>query len=163
MTKSYIGTKLVKMTPMNRAEYNSYRNWKLPEDENGEDEGYLVEYTDGGKPNDLRHAGYISWSPKQQADNAYREIDGMTFGLAVEAMKKGMKVSRSGWNGKGLFVYYVPPNSYKAQTGVAKQHFGDNAMVPYNAYMAIKNVNGTVSTWVPSVNDCLSEDWNVVE
>lgn len=32
-------------------------------------------------------------------------------------------------------------------------------MVPYNAYMAIKNVDNTVSTWVPSVNDCLADDW----
>ena len=35
-------------------------------------------------------------------------------------------------------------------------------MVPYNAYMAIKNVNETVSTWVPSVNDCLAEDWEIL-
>ena len=35
-------------------------------------------------------------------------------------------------------------------------------MVPYNAYMAIKNVDNTVSTWVPSVNDCLATDWGVV-
>jgi len=36
-------------------------------------------------------------------------------------------------------------------------------MVPYNAYMAIKNVDNTVSTWVPSVNDCLAEDWVISE
>ena len=87
----------------------------------------------------------------------------LNFGQALESMKSGKKVAREGWNGKGMFVYYVPPNSYKAQTGVAKAHFGDDAMVPYNAYMAIKNVNGTVSTWVPSVNDCLSDDWGVIE
>ena len=39
---------------------------------------------------------------------------------------------------------------------------GDGALVPYNAYMAIKNVDNTVSTWVPSVNDCLASDWGVV-
>ena len=86
----------------------------------------------------------------------------MNFGLAIEAIKKGEKVARAGWNGKGMFVYYVPAAAYPAQTGVAKQFFGEDALVPYAAYMAIKNVNGTVSTWVPSVNDCLSEDWLVV-
>ena len=43
-------------------------------------EGYLVEYTDGGKPSDPRHTGYISWSPKEQFDKAYAErpaIDGL--------------------------------------------------------------------------------------
>lgn len=74
-------------------------------------------------------------------------------------MKLGMRASRAGWNGKGMFVYLVPPASYPVQTGAAKAHFGEGAMVPYNAYMAIKNVDGTLSTWVPSVNDCLASDW----
>jgi len=72
--KTYIGTKIIKATPMNRLDYTSYRGWGLPEDEDGADEGYLVEYTDGGKANDQRHAGYISWSPKAQFDAAYLEI-----------------------------------------------------------------------------------------
>lgn len=44
----YIGTKLLTALPMNRAAYNSYRAWVLPTDENGADEGFLVEYVDGG-------------------------------------------------------------------------------------------------------------------
>lgn len=152
----YIGTKIISAKPMNRLEYNEYRGWPLPADENGADEGYLVEYKDGGKPNHPGHDGYISWSPKEQFEGAYRETTGLTFGLAIEALKKGHKVARAGWNGKGMFVYFVPAASYPVQTGAAKSHFGDGAMVPYNAYMALKNVDETVSTWVPSVNDCLA-------
>lgn len=84
------------------------------------------------------------------------------FGEALRAIKRGEKVARKGWNGKGMFVYYVPANKYPVQTGAAKSHFGEGAMVPYNAYMAIKNVDDSVSTWVPSVNDCLAEDWSIV-
>ncbi len=83
----------------------------------------------------------------------------MNFGQALGALKEGMKVAREGWNGKGMFIYYVPENSYAAQTDIAKREFGET--VKYNPYFAIKNVNGTVSTWVPSVNDCLAEDWVV--
>lgn len=72
--KTYIGTKIVRLAPMTRAEYIDYRGWALPADEDGADEGYLVEYTDGGKPNDDRHDGYITWSPKAQADKDYREL-----------------------------------------------------------------------------------------
>lgn len=160
--KTYIGTKIVNAMPMTRASYNALRGWTLPADENGGDDGYLVEYTDGGKPNHEDFAGYVSWSPKEQFDNAYRETSGLTFGLAIEAMKKGAKVARTGWNGKGMFAYYVPPASYPVQTGAAKGHFGEGAMVPYNAYFAIKNVDETVSTWVPSINDCLADDWVLV-
>jgi len=85
------------------------------------------------------------------------------FGGALRALRDGKKVMRSGWNGKGMFVYLVPAASYPAQTGAAKEFFGENAMVPYNAYLAIKNVDYTISTWVPSVNDCLADDWHVLD
>jgi len=67
----YIGTKIINAEPMTRLLYNSFRGWKLPADENGEDEGYLVEYLDGGKANVPTHKGYVSWSPKEQFDAAY--------------------------------------------------------------------------------------------
>lgn len=159
----HIGTKIVLLTPMNRAEYNLYRGWQLPANERGEDDGYLVEYTDGGEPNDQRHAGYISWSPKEQADAAYRPAAGMPFGLAVEAMKQGKRVARAGWNGLGMFAYYVPAASYPAQTGVAKAFYGEGALVPYRAYMALKTAQGDVATWSPSCSDALADDWLIVD
>ncbi len=159
----YIGTKLIKARAMTRLAYNQLRGWDLPADENGDDEGFLVEYVDGGKPNHPDFAGYISWSPKDVFERAYQPTSGMDFGLALNAIKAGKRIARSGWNGKGMFVYLVPASAYPAQTGAAKAHFGDDALVPYSAYMAIKNVNDTVSTWVPSVNDCLATDWHIVE
>lgn len=85
------------------------------------------------------------------------------FGDALRAIKAGKRIRRLGWNGKGMFVYYVPAASYPVQTDAAKKHYGENAMVPYNPYMAIRNVDNTVSTWVPSVNDCLSTDWLILD
>lgn len=72
--KTFIGTKIVHATPMNRQEYNDERGWTLPATEDGADEGYLVEYTDGGAPNHTGYAGYVSWSPKAQFDAAYIDI-----------------------------------------------------------------------------------------
>ena len=162
-TKTYIGTKVIHALPMTRQAYNDYRGWQLPDNEDGADDGYLVEYVDGGKANDPWHANYISWIPKDVFERAYCEVgQGLSFGDALKALKAGQRVARAGWNGKGMFVYFVPPASYPVQTGAAKAHFGEGAMVPYNAYMAIKNVNETVSTWVPSVNDCLAEDWEIL-
>ncbi|KVD35440.1 hypothetical protein WI84_16350 [Burkholderia ubonensis] len=86
----------------------------------------------------------------------------MNFGDALELLKAGGRVTRAGWNGAGQFVYLVPPASYPVQTGAAKAYFGDGAMVPYNAYFALKTVDDTVSTWVPSVTDCLADDWMLV-
>lgn len=159
----FIGTKIIIAEAMTRAAYNLFRGWTLPADENGADDGYLVEYQDGGKPNVPGRAGYVSWSPKEQFDNAYRRCDAMPFGLALEALKRGQRVARAGWNGKGMFAYLVPANSYPAQTGAAKAFFGEGGMVPYNAYLALKGADDTVSTWAPSGSDALAEDWRIVD
>ncbi|MBR7899925.1 DUF2829 domain-containing protein [Burkholderia multivorans] len=89
--------------------------------------------------------------------------DGACFSCALSWLKQGRRVGRKGWNGKGMFVYLVPAAAYPVQTGAAKAHFGEGSLVPYNAYLALKGVDETVSTWVPSVNDCLAEDWYVIE
>ncbi len=46
------------------------------------------------------------------------------FGYALDMLKCGKKVARRGWNGKGMFVYYVPENSYPARTEIAKKNLG---------------------------------------
>lgn len=82
--KKYIGTKEINAIPMNRQEYNDFRGWKLPDDENGTDEGYLVEYVDGGKANTPQYKGYVSWSPKGVFERAYEAIDTPLDRLYVE-------------------------------------------------------------------------------
>lgn len=63
--KKYVGVKLIEAKPMTRGDYNKYRGWTIPEDENPDDEGYLVKYSDD----------YVSWSPKRVFDEAYREYE----------------------------------------------------------------------------------------
>lgn len=89
-----------------------------------------------------------------------KEFVSFDFGKAISFLKDGAKVSRDGWNGAGQYVYYVPANSYAAQTDAAKAEFGD--MVPYRAYLALKTAQNDVVTWTPSVSDVLAEDWILV-
>ena len=167
--KQYIGTKLITSTPMNRADYNTYRGWTLPADEDGSDDGYLVEYLDGGKHNDARHAGYISWSPKAQHEAAYRPCDAMTFGLAVEALKKGFKVSRAGWNGKGMWLVLVPGSKDVAlRAGTPYEKALGNVppieILPH-IDMWTTNAHGRramLPGWLASQTDMLAEDWQIV-
>lgn len=69
----HVGHKEIFAVPMTRGEYNLYRNWELPANEDGEDEGFLVEYLDGGASNVEGHSGYVSWSPKEVFIKAYGE------------------------------------------------------------------------------------------
>ena len=155
-------TKAVRATPMKRLDYNLMRGWELPQDEDGSDEGFLVEDMGPSKPNHKDYKGYISWMPADSFTLVHEPVQQMDFGGALDALKNNNKVARAGWNGQGMFVYLVPAAKYAAQTGAAKDHFGEEAFVPYNAYLALKGVDETVSTWVPSVTDVLAEDWSII-
>lgn len=74
-----------------------------------------------------------------------------------------MSVSRQGWNGKGMFLYYVPANKYKAVTGVGQSIADEDGNVKYGGYIAIKTVTGEVIPWTASQADLLAEDWVVYE
>ncbi len=87
------------------------------------------------------------------------------FGTAVEALKQGARVAREGWNGKGMFLYYVPENKYPAsrnEHGTMVGVFEDD-MVPYGAYIAMKTAQNNVVPWLASQTDVLAEDWQIVE
>lgn len=87
--------------------------------------------------------------------------DYFDFGSAIYLIEQGKKVCRKGWNGKGMFIYYVPAASYPMQRNNLETMGGifPEDMVPYQAYIALKTAQNDVSTWVPSVSDALAKDW----
>ena len=167
---TYIGTKLIRAQAMTRAEYNNYRGWALPADENGADAGYLVEYLDGGQRNHAKHDGYISWSPADVFDRAYRHTTGMSFGMAIEALKLGKRVARSGWNGKGMWLSLsgngtreVPAGSFWSENNAqfARDCGGSAPVLPC---ITMKTATGEILMgWLASQTDMLAEDWVLVD
>lgn len=160
--KPYIGTKAINAKPMTRLEYNTLRGWILPADEHGADEGYLVEYTDGGTPNTPDYLGYISWSPKAQFEAAYRETPGLTFGLAVDALKKGLKVARAGWNGKGMFLFLVQGSTFQVNRAPLLGIYPEGTVINYCPHIDMKTADDKIVPWLASQTDVLAEDWSVV-
>lgn len=114
--EKYLGVKIISAEPMSQDQFAGAKNFRdLSKLSGGIDrEGYKVVYEDGD----------VSWSPKEVFEKAYRRIDNLTFGLAIEALKLGKKVCRAGWNGKGMYLKLVqgyPVNGHlNATTG--KRH-----------------------------------------
>lgn len=115
-----------------------------------------VKYIDGAYTEELVHKNneqiYIS-------DYIFaHDEDAMDFGEALYILKEGGIVTRKGWNGKGMFLYYVPEGNYLPCTDAARWAFKGEA-VPYGAYIAMKTAQGNVVPWLASQTDLLAEDW----
>jgi hypothetical protein len=161
MTALYVGTAVVRAQPMTRGAYNKMRGWDMPLGEDPEDAGYLVEYLDSAS-NLPGYDGYVTWKAADVFEQTHPANGEMGFSQALELLRRGHAIARAGWNGKGMFAYLVPAASYPAQTGVARAYF-DEKLVPYNAYMALKGVDGRVSCWTPSMGDVLADDWMALD
>lgn len=88
-----------------------------------------------------------------------------TFGVAIECLKQGLRVSRKGWNGKGLYVVYqkgypdgIPCNKQTAEAWGIKE----GSLFRCDPYLQINTVDGSHAMWSPSIRDCLAEDWYII-
>lgn len=155
--KKYIGTKIIEASPAIRKGGKVYdANESIPRSMEPVEEGYKVRYSDG----------YESFSPKDVFEEAYRLIDGMNFGLAIEAAKQGKKITRRGWNGKGMWVICrsgypdgIPCNKNTADAvGIP-----EGTLFKVRPYLQMKCVDDTFQMWLASQSDILAEDWEIVE
>lgn len=81
-----------------------------------------------------------------------------TFGDAVKYLKRGLKVARQGWNGKGMYLFYSP--SLGCQ--IYKEHTNRD-INDLRPFIVMKAVDETLVPWVASQTDILAEDWYFVE
>ena len=159
----YVGTKLINAVRMTRQEYNNFRGWKLPDNENGDDAGYLVEYLDGGMANTPEYSGYVSWSPAEVFDNAYHTSGKLTFGEALVLIKAGRKLARAGWNGKQMFVFLVPGSQFKVSRAPLLGIYPEGTEINYCPHIDMRTADGKIVPWFASQTDVLAEDWTLVD
>lgn len=151
----YIGTKVLSGEAMTLGEYNLFRGWTIRAADDPSKKGFLVVYEDG----------YMSWSPAE-AFKAYRRIDAMTLGIAIECSKAGKKVARKGWNANGLFIVYQKgyPEGITCNKQTAEAWgMNEGDLFKCEPYLQINTVHGSHAMWVPSIGDALAEDWYIVE
>ena len=103
----------------------------------------------------------------------------MNFGQAIEALKEGKKVQRTGWNGKGLFVFMQVPSTINREIVPKMQslpqsvkdeferRFNDpNEQIDaiyYDNQLALVNPSNLITGWVASVSDSLANDWVILD
>lgn len=166
---AFVGVKSVLASPMNRQDYNDYRGWELPADEDGSDDGYLVEYIDGGKSNHSEHKGYISWSPKEVFEKAYKLNSSLSFSDALSALKNGEKIARSGWNGKDQYVVAQSESTTTDASKIWNSHNKKYAeslggKISVAPYCTLKTAQDTLAMgWTPSTGDLFANDWQIIK
>lgn len=149
--KRYIGTKIIHAEPSTGPE--------------GDEDGYTVVYEDG----------YRSWSPRAVFEEAYQPTERMAFSGALHMLKRGHKVARAGWNGKGMWLAYQPGSTIYAsharggaalaraeEMRVGSENTSDQT-ITILPHIDMRAADGSIVVgWLASQTDLLAEDWEVL-
>ena len=87
----------------------------------------------------------------------------MNFSQALELIKQGKKLTRSNWNGKGMFVYLVEGSNFTVNRAPLNVIYSEGTEITYRPHIDLKAADGTCGVWSISNNDALAEDWQVIE
>lgn len=86
----------------------------------------------------------------------------MDFGDALRALESGCCVAREGWNGKDMFLYYVPGSVFTVNKVPLKGIYPDGSVVTYHAHIDMRTAQGEHVPWLCSQTDMLAKDWTIV-
>lgn len=87
----------------------------------------------------------------------------MNFSEVLEYIKAGARAYRTGWNGKGMFVYFVQGSTFEVNRPPLLQHFDDGTVITYKPHIDISHPDGSCSVWQPSMGDVLADDWELIK
>lgn len=137
---------------------------------NESDLGYYVLYADG----------YESWSPKVVFEQGYTKIttrdeegelvENLSFSVALSALKNGRRITRKGWNGKGMFLFLLPANDGiptsaihdPALRQVIEEQVGGDTFDAYGSIRMWTADKKVLTGWLASQTDMLAEDWMIL-
>jgi len=106
----------------------------------------------------------------QQTDQAIPKTQDLNFGQAIEAIKIGKRTARSGWNGKGMFLFLLPAGVVPTKAiydpalraVIESEIVGETfeALGSIRMFTADKKI---LTGWLASQTDMLSEDWMIID
>lgn len=87
----------------------------------------------------------------------------MDFSQALKLLKAGEKVARSGWNGKGMFLFLVQGSTFNVSRPPLLGIYPEGTEINYHAHVDMKTADGMIVPWLCSQTDMLADDWVLVE
>lgn len=87
----------------------------------------------------------------------------MTFSEALTLVKNGHRIAREGWNGKEMFLFFVPGSKFKVNREPLLGIYPEGTEIEYHGHIDLKTAQGYVVPWTPSQPDVLAEDWAVLD
>lgn len=85
----------------------------------------------------------------------------MNFGHALELLHEDQRLTRRGWNGKGMFIYLVDGSKFLVSRAPLDKFHEIGEPVDYRPHIDMKYADGTCGVWTATMSDILANDWDM--
>lgn len=147
--------------PMKLPSWGGYWCWD-------EEKKTIIMYTKDNERLDIRETQVVEYTLMNVLSDEWIPANGenttilggaptFNFGEAIKHLKRGMKVARQGWNGKGIYIEMQKPDEHSKMT-LPYLYIVTNGLVTDNP----RAPKGVVP-WFASQTDMLAEDWVFAE
>ena len=90
----------------------------------------------------------------------------MKFGEAIEELKLGNRVTREGWNGKGMFLILIQGTFNVAPAPNSPYYLNlprDQTLIDIAPHIDMYTAQGNFQPgWLASQADMLADDWDII-
>lgn len=86
----------------------------------------------------------------------------MDFGQALSTLRSGGRVARTGWNGRGMFLYLVPGSTFTVNRPPLLGIYEEGTEINYLPHIDMRTVDGSCVPWLASQTDILATDWTTL-
>ena len=129
----------------------------------------VIMYTKDNQRLDIRETQVVEYTLMNVLSDEWIPADGkncpilggeatFSFSEALKYLKRGLKVTRKNWNGKGQYIMLLDPYYNDQFTLQEKKPLGT-----FYPHLVIKTNYEAVIPWFPSATDVLKEDWMFAE
>ena len=87
----------------------------------------------------------------------------LNFSQALELIKEGKLLARSGWNGKKMFIFKVGGSEFTVNRKPLNEVIPEGTVIKYHAHIDMHTADGQIVPWLASQTDIFAEDWEIVE
>ena len=147
-----------------------------------EDKETVMMHAKDGKVLDIRETDRVEYTLGNVASDEWVVADEIncplfggqalfSFGDAVKYLKRGLKVARKGWNGKGMYLWLLPECIVKKEW--CRDERLIEAMMGKDEVLCLGSIRmfthdssgrqAVLTGWLASQSDILAEDWFIVD
>ena len=87
----------------------------------------------------------------------------MKFDRVLNMLVTGEMVRRTGWNGKNMYIYYVPGSVFEVNRAPLLGIYPTGTEIKYCPHIDMRTADGSHVPWLASQTDILADDWELVE